>query len=80
MRFGRILFFEMIDVLEIINKIQSKNREEKKSPDYACFQDIQTEVTAMVKKEINQLILDGKLRHHETINSFSFEVLENKND
>lgn len=69
----------MIDVFEIIQKIQTKNREEKKAPDYASFQDIQSEVTAMVKKEINQLILDKKIRCHQTINSFSFEVEENTN-
>lgn len=69
----------MIDVFEIIQKIQTKNREGRKAPDYASFQDIQSEVTALVKNEINQLILDKKIKCHQTINSYSFEVADTNN-
>lgn len=72
----------MIDVLEVIKAISTKNKENRKFPSYANFADIQSEVTNQLKKEINALILAKKIKHHETINSFSFEVLEqiNKNE
>lgn len=66
----------MIDVYEIIKQISAKNKENGKAPDYAVFEDVQIEVTKQVKKEINSLITNRKVKHHQTINSFSFEVLE----
>ena len=66
----------MIDIYEIIKEISAKNRENCKAPDYATFGDIQTEVTRQLKQEINNLIIANKIRHHRTLNSFSFEVLE----
>lgn len=70
----------MIDVYEIIKEISAKNKEKCKAPDYATFGDIQTEVTRQLKQEINNLITAKKVRHHRTLNSFSFEVLEEQTD
>lgn len=70
----------MIDVLDVISGICAKNKEKGRFPHYADFSDIQNEVTVRLKKEINGLILDKKVKHHETINSFSFEVLDEPTD
>ena len=67
----------MIDVFDIISKISAKKIEEGHSPEYALFSEICMEVTNQLKKEINRLIVAKKIRHHQTLNSFSFEVLEN---
>ena len=69
----------MIDVYDIITKISAKYKEEGKAPCFPLFSDIQAEVTKQVKQEINSLIMAKKLKYHETINSFSFEVLEDNN-
>jgi len=66
----------MIDVLEIIRKISEQKKESKVAPDYALFNEVQNEVTKELKQEINRLITDKKLKFHHTLNSFSFEVVE----
>ena len=65
----------MIDVLEIIKEVSAKNKDAGKSPDYALFEDVQAVAINILKEEINNLIISKKVKHHETLNSFSFEVL-----
>lgn len=70
----------MIDVKEIIRKISEQKKKDKVYPDYALFSEVQNEVTNEIKKEINRLITDKELIFHRTINSFSFEILDNKTE
>ena len=65
----------MIDVLEIIRKISEKKRIANVCPEYALFSEIQNDVTEELKNEINRLITEKKLAFHRTINSFSFEII-----
>lgn len=70
----------MIDVYEIIKSIVAEKTEQKVSPTSALTSEIINKVTDKAKKEINQLVLDKKLAFHRTINSISFDVIEEKEE
>lgn len=70
----------MIDVLEIIKGIISEKAEQKVEPTSALFSEVVNKVTEKAKEEINQLVLDKKLAFHRTINSISFDVIEEKEE
>lgn len=70
----------MIDVLEIIKGIISEKAEQKVEPTSALFSEVVNKVTEKAKEEINQLVIDKKLAFHRTINSISFDVIEEKEE
>lgn len=70
----------MIDVYETIKSIIAEKAERKISPTSALFPEIVNKVTEKAKAEINQLVLDKKLVFHRTINSISFDVVEEKEE
>lgn len=70
----------MIDVYEIIKSIVAEKAEQNVSPTSALTSEIINKVTDKAKKEINQLVLDKKLAFHRTINSISFDVIEEKEE
>jgi hypothetical protein len=70
----------MIDVLEIIKEIVADKAERKVNPTSALFSEVVNKVNEKAKEEINQLVLDKKLVFHRTINSISFDVVEEKEE
>lgn len=70
----------MIDVYEIIKSIVAEKAEQKVSPTSALTSEIINKVTDKAKEEINQLVLDKKLAFHRTINSISFDIIEEKEE
>lgn len=70
----------MIDVLEIIKEIVSDKAERKVEPTSALFSEIINKVTEKAKSEINQLVIDKKVTFHRTINSISFDVVEEEGE
>ena len=70
----------MIDVYEIIKSIVAEKAEQNVSPTSALTSEIINKVTDKAKKEINQFVLDKKLAFHRTINSISFDVIEEKEE
>ena len=82
---GRILrnldyLIDMIDVLEIIKEIVADKAERKVNPTSALFSEVVNKVNEKAKAEINQLVIDKKLVFHRTINSISFDVVEEKEE
>ena len=65
----------MIDVYEIISSIEVEKKAQNISPSYALLPDITNEVNTRIKLEINQLVMDGKISWHETINSKGFSTI-----
>ena len=70
----------MIDVLEIIKEIIADKSEQKVNPTSALFSEVVNKVNEKAKEEINQLVLEKKLVFHRTINSISFDVVEEKEE
>lgn len=70
----------MIDVLEIIKEIVADKAERKVNPTSALFSEVVNKVNEKAKEEINQLVLEKKLVFHRTINSISFDVVEEKEE
>ena len=82
---GRILrnldyLIDMIDVLQIIKEIIADKAERKVNPTSALLSEVINKVNEKVKAEINQLVIDKKLVFHRTINSISFDVVEEKEE
>lgn len=70
----------MIDVFEIIKEIIADKAERKVNPTSALFSEVVNKVNEKAKAEINQLVLDKKLVFHRTINSISFDIVEEKEE
>lgn len=70
----------MIDVLQIIKEIIADKAERKVNPTSALFSEVVNKVNEKAKAEINQLVLEKKLVFHRTINSISFDVVEEKEE
>ena len=70
----------MIDILEIIKEIVADKSEQKVNPTSALFSEVVNKVNEKAKAEINQLVLEKKLVFHRTINSISFDVVEEKEE
>ena len=70
----------MIDVLQIIKEIVADKAERKVNPTSALFSEVVNKVNEKAKAEINQLVIDKKLVFHRTINSISFDVVEEKEE
>lgn len=70
----------MIDVFEIIKEIVADKADRKLNPTSALFSEVVNKVNEKAKAEINQLVLDKKLVFHRTINSISFDVVEEKEE
>lgn len=68
----------MIDVYEIIKSINEEKKGKRLHPTSALFSEITVAVTAAVKKEINELVKNKLVVYHQTINSLSFDAVEDK--
>lgn len=66
----------MIDVYEIIKSINEEKKKKKLHPTSALFSEITAAVAVAVKKEINELVKSKRIVFHQTINSLSFDAVE----
>ena len=64
----------MIDVIEIISSIEEEKKSKKIEPSNALYSEISKAITAKVKSELNQCVVEGKLNWHETLNSLAFST------
>ena len=70
----------MIDIYAIVKQINEQKDEAYLNPRFALFSEVMGEVSKQAKNEINNLVGEGKLTYHKTINGVSFEVLGNINE
>lgn len=66
----------MIDVYDIIKSINEEKKKKKLHPTSALFSEITAAVAVTVKKEINELVKSKRVVYHQTINSLSFDAVE----
>ena len=66
----------MIDVLELIRRLQREREEQKKVPTHIEFARLMNEVIKEVRKELNRLYQEGKVGTCETINGKAVFVKE----
>ena len=66
----------MIDILDIIEKINAQKKDALKTPTSATLNEVMSEVTLQVKNEINQMVRERKIVYNKTLNSFSFKVAD----
>lgn len=66
----------MIDILDIIEKINAQKKDALKTPTFATLNEVMSEVTLQVKNEINQMVRERKIVYNKTLNSFSFKVAD----
>ena len=65
----------MIDVYEIISSIEVEKKAKNISPSYALLPEIMYEVNKCIRRDINQLVIDGRLSWNETINTKGFSTI-----
>lgn len=66
----------MIDIYEIIKRINANKAASNIEPISATYEEIVVEMTALAKKDINQLVNDKKVEFHRTLNGLSFDLIK----
>lgn len=66
----------MIDVLELIRRLQREREEQRKVPTHVEFAHLMNEAGKEVRKELNALYKDGRIGINETINGKAVYVKE----
>lgn len=64
----------MIDVLEILKRIEAEKREHNIVPCIVRFAELQNAISEQVKAELNQAVKDGWISFHRTLNDISFGI------
>lgn len=66
----------MIDVLELIRRLQREREEKKIEPTHIEFAHLMNEVSKEARRELNALYQEGKIGINETINGKAVFVKE----
>lgn len=64
----------MIDVIEILKRLEAEKRDNHIVPCIINFIDIQNAVNEQVKAELNTAVQDGAVEFHRTINGTAFNI------
>ena len=64
----------MIDVLDIIKRLQQAKIDNKQEPAIVSMVEVQQEASKVVLEELRSLYKEGKVQHHETLNGHAFSV------
>lgn len=75
---SRGIFFKtiMIDVKDIISRLQKAKIDNKQEPAIVSMVEVQQEASKVVLEELRSLYKDGKVQHHETLNGHAFSIKE----
>ena len=73
-----VFFFKtiMIDVKEIISRLQKAKKSAGVVPTIVDMVEIQQAASKAVLEELRSLYKDGKVQHHETLNGHAFSIKE----
>lgn len=66
----------MIDVLELIRRLQREREEQRKVPTHVEFAHLMNEAGKAVRGELNRLYQEGRIGINETINGKAVYVKE----
>ena len=64
----------MIDIKEIIIRLQKAKQNENKEPLIVSMVEVQQEASKVVLEELRSLYKEGKVQHHETLNGHAFSI------
>lgn len=59
-------------LLEVIRKIQAEKKEKKQVPDYALYVEISNTMSDEIKKCLNELCKEKKIKFCKTLNDLGF--------
>ena len=73
-----VFFFKtiMIDVKEIISRLQKAKKSAGVVPTIVDMVEIQQAASKAVLEELRSLYKEGKVQHHETLNGHAFSIKE----
>ena len=73
---SRGIFFKtiMIDVKDIISRLQKAKIDNKQEPAIVGMVDVQQEAAKMVLEELRRLTREGEIKYHQTLNGHAFSV------
>ena len=66
----------MIDVLDILKRLQQAKKADGVIPTIVDMVEIQQEVSKAALEELRSLYKVGKVQHHETLNGHAFSIKE----
>lgn len=66
----------MIDVLDIIKRLQQAKIDNKQEPAIVSMVEVQQEASKVVLEELRSLYKEGKVQHHQTLNGHAFSIKE----
>ena len=71
-----VFFFKtiMIDVKDIISRLQKAKQNENKEPLIVGMVDVQQEAAKMVLEELRRLTREGEINYHQTLNGHAFSI------
>lgn len=67
------------EILTIIRRLADGKRLRGQVPSAVLYSEISTELHKQVKMEINELVKEGVITFHRTLNEVSFEVRQTEN-
>ena len=78
MKVGVFFLFKtiMIDILDIISRLQQAKIDNKQEPTIVSMVEVQQEASKVVLEELRSLYKEGKVQHHETLNGHAFSIKE----
>ena len=73
---SRGIFFKtiMIDVKDIIKRLQKAKIDNKQEPAIVSMVEVQQEALKMTLEELRRLTREGEINYHQTLNGHSFSV------
>ena len=64
----------MIDVKDIISRLQQAKINNKQEPPIVSMVEVQQEVLKMTLEELRRLTREGEIKYHQTLNGHAFSV------
>ena len=73
-----VFFFKtiMIDVKDIISRLQQAKIDNKQEPAIVSMVEVQQEALKMTLEELRRMIKEGEINYHQTLNGHAFSIKE----
>ena len=73
-----VFFFKtiMIDVKDIISRLQKAKIDNKQEPLIVGMVDVQQEALKMTLEELRRMTKEGEIKYHQTLNGHAFSIKE----
>ena len=71
-----VFFFKtiMIDVKDIISRLQKAKIDNKQEPAIVSMVEVQQEALKMTLEELRRMTREGEIKYHQTLNGHAFSV------